>query len=139
MTFLLHPQLQKDCITLGKLDLCRVLLMNDSQFPWFILVPEVTEIREIYQLNRVQRGLLMEESCLLAEKLDAIYHADKINIAAIGNLVPQLHIHHAVRFRDDKAWPAPVWGKLPPVAYTAEDLEVTVRQITEALNLSLAF
>jgi diadenosine tetraphosphate (Ap4A) HIT family hydrolase len=137
MTFLLHPQLQNDCIPVGKFDLCRVLLMNDSQFPWFILVPEVAEISEVYQLNRVQRGLLMEESCLLAEKLDAIYHADKINIAAIGNLVPQLHIHHVVRFRGDKAWPAPVWGKFPAIAYDTQDSEVTVRRITEAVNTSL--
>lgn len=139
MTFLLHKQLQNDCITLGKLDLCRVLLMNDNQFPWFILVPEVTDIMEIYQLNRAQRGLLMEESCMLAVKLQAIYSADKINIAAIGNIVPQLHVHHVVRFRDDKAWPAPVWGKLPAIAYAPQDLEFTVSQITGALNLRLAY
>ncbi|CAG7857613.1 hypothetical protein MCAMS1_02508 [biofilm metagenome] len=137
MTFVLHPQLQNDCVPVGKLDLCWILLMNDSQFPWFILVPEVTEIREIHQLNRGQRGLLIEESCMLAEKLQVIYRADKINIAAIGNIVPQLHVHHVVRFRDDKAWPAPIWGKFPALAYTEMELAKTLSLITNKLGLFL--
>lgn len=138
MAFQLHPQLQKDCIELGKFDLCRLLLMNDSQFPWFILVPEVSDIKEIYQLNPAQRGLLIAESSLLAETLQAIYQADKINIAAIGNLVPQLHIHHVARYRHDNAWPAPVWGKFPAVAYKEQNLAATIKQVTEALGLSIA-
>ena len=118
MTFHLHPQLQKDCISIGKLSLSHLLLMNDKQFPWLILVPEITGITEIYQLDKQQQSILMEESSFIAEWLATYYKADKINIAAIGNLVPQLHIHHIARYRTDKAWPAPVWGKFPAVPYT---------------------
>ena len=116
MTFHLHPQLNADCIKIGKLALSRLLLMNDSQFPWFILVPEIAGVTEIYQLNKAQRSLLIEESSALAELLATLYKADKINIAAIGNVVPQLHVHHVVRYKHDKAWPAPVWGKFPVVS-----------------------
>lgn len=136
MTFQLHPQLRKDCLILGKLDLCSVLLMNDSQFPWFILVPEATDIKEIFQLNPNQRGTLIEESSWLAGKLQNLYQADKINIAAIGNLVPQLHIHHVLRYRTDKAWPAPVWGKFPTVPYTELELAERLPLINAALNLT---
>lgn len=135
MTFDLHPQLEKDCITIGRLSLCRVLLMNDKQFPWFILVPETEGITEIYQLNTQQRNLLIEESSALAEQLTVFYKADKINIAAIGNLVPQLHVHHIVRYRTDKAWPAPVWGKFPAIAYSEQELTDIVNLITDGLGL----
>lgn len=135
MTFLLHPQLEKDCVTIGKFDLCGLLLMNDSQFPWFILVPEVADITEIYQLNAEQRKLLIEESSVLAKTLHTTYKADKINIAAIGNLVPQLHIHHVVRYRTDKAWPAPVWGKFPAMPYTSLALVDTAALVAHELGL----
>ncbi len=128
MVFKLHPQLEKDCVFVKKLILCQLLLMNDKQYPWFILVPEIADITEIYQLNQEQRGLLIEESSFLAERLVNLFQADKINIAAIGNLVPQLHIHHVVRYRNDKAWPAPIWGKYPAETYSQADL-------TERLNL----
>jgi diadenosine tetraphosphate (Ap4A) HIT family hydrolase len=134
MTFSLHPQLAKDCISIKKLELCRLLLMNDSQFPWFILVPEIEGITEIFQLNQQQRGVLIEESSLLAECLCTAYKADKINVAAIGNLVPQLHVHHVVRYKSDKAWPAPIWGKFPAVAYTEDEITETVNLITTGLG-----
>ena len=117
MTFQLHPRLQQDCIEIGRFDLCRLLMMNDRQYPWFILVPEKPGLQEIFQLSKSERALLIEESSYLADKLTALYQADKMNIAAIGNLVPQLHIHHIVRYRTDKAWPAPVWGKFDGVPY----------------------
>jgi diadenosine tetraphosphate (Ap4A) HIT family hydrolase len=137
MIFQLHPQLEKDCISIGKLSLSRLLLMNDNQFPWLILVPEIEGITEIYQLNKTQRSLLVEESCTLAERLTMLYQADKINIAAVGNLVPQLHVHHVVRYRTDKAWPAPVWGKFSAVAYSEQGLIDTVSLITNALDLKV--
>ncbi len=136
MAFHLHPQLQKDCILIGRLDLCRLLLMNDKQFPWFILVPEIEGITEIYQINKQQREVLIEESSTLAERLKTLYKADKINIAAIGNLVPQFHVHHVVRYHTDKAWPAPVWGKLPAVAYSGRELKDTVSLISDALGIN---
>ena len=133
MTFNLHPQLEKDCVNIGKLELSRLLLMNDSQFPWFILVPEITGITEIFQLNKQQRGILIEESSLLAECLSTAYKADKINIAAIGNLVPQLHVHHIVRYKSDKAWPAPVWGKFTAMPYADKELADTIQLISDFL------
>jgi diadenosine tetraphosphate (Ap4A) HIT family hydrolase len=136
MAFQLHQQLEKDCIQIGRLTLCRLLLMNDSQFPWFILVPEVKGITEIFQLNKEQQNLLVEESSMLAERLTTLYKADKINIAAIGNLVPQLHIHHVVRYHSDIAWPAPVWGKFSAIPYSTQDLENTSQLITDNLGLT---
>lgn len=136
MTFQLHPQLEKDCISMGRLALCRLLLMNDKQFPWFILVPEIDGITEIFQLNRQQRGLLIEESSYLAGRLKTLYKADKINIAAIGNLVPQLHVHHVVRYNSDKAWPAPVWGKFSAIPYSAQELTDTASLISDTLGVN---
>jgi diadenosine tetraphosphate (Ap4A) HIT family hydrolase len=136
MTFNLHPQLERDCITIGRLTLCRLLLMNDKQFPWFILVPEIEGITEIFQLDKQQQGLLIEESSFLAKQLNTLYKADKINIAAIGNLVPQLHVHHVVRYRSDKAWPAPIWGKFAAIPYSEQELADTVSIMTDALDLN---
>lgn len=136
MTFHLHPQLEKDCISIGRLTLCRLLLMNDKQFPWVILVPEIEGITEIFQLNKQQRSLLIEESSYLSERLKTLYKAEKINIAAIGNLVPQLHVHHVVRYHSDKAWPAPVWGKFPAIPYSGQELTDTVCLISDTLGLN---
>ena len=120
MSFQLHPQLQLDSIEIGQLTLSRLLLINDSQYPWFVLVPERTGITEIYQLSEKDQQQLQRESSLLAKTLAEIYTADKMNIAAIGNLVPQLHIHHIVRYKNDIAWPAPVWGKFDAIPYTKQ-------------------
>lgn len=113
----LHPRLQEDCIRLGRFELCHLLLMNDSSYPWFILVPDREGIREIHGLETADRYLLLDESCRLSEFLMAEYRGDKLNVAAIGNLVPQLHLHHVVRYQSDRAWPSPVWGLYPAVAY----------------------
>jgi len=133
--FQLHPRLKQDCITIGRFELCRLLMMNDSQFPWFILVPERANLQEIYQLSKSERELLTEESSYLAENLAALYKADKMNIAAIGNLVPQLHIHHIVRYQTDKAWPAPVWGKFSAVPYTEQQIAEKVALIKHQLKI----
>lgn len=128
-TFALHPRLKEDCVTLGRFGLCRLLLMNDTHFPWFILVPEKTNLIEIYQLSKLDRMRLMEESSRLAEGLADLYRADKMNIAAIGNLVPQLHIHHIVRYKNDAAWPAPIWGKFDRKPYSDEQIAAISAQI----------
>jgi len=112
-------------------------MMNDKQFPWFILVPEVTGITEIFQLNKQQQALLIEESSYLAEQLNGFYKADKMNIAAIGNLIPQLHVHHIVRYRSDKAWPAPMWGKFPATFYSEQEITNCVKSITALLDAKL--
>jgi diadenosine tetraphosphate (Ap4A) HIT family hydrolase len=121
MTFHLHPQLEKDCIIVGRLA------------PWFILIPEIEGVTEIFQLDKEQRGLLIEESSTLAERLTTLYKADKINIAAIGNLVPQLHVHHVVRYHSDKAWPAPMWGKFSAISYSEQEITDTVSLVMNAL------
>ncbi|MDD4905104.1 MAG: HIT domain-containing protein [Methylobacter tundripaludum] len=135
MTFQLHPRLEQDCIAIGRFELCRLLMMNDSQYPWFILVPERADLQEIYQLNKAERELLTEESSYLAKNLAALYKADKMNIAAIGNIVPQLHIHHIVRYQVDKAWPAPVWGKFDAVPYTERQIADNLTRIKAQLGM----
>ncbi|MCX7085473.1 MAG: HIT domain-containing protein [Methylococcales bacterium] len=131
--FQLHPRLNADCVKLGRFELCQLLMMNDNQFPWFVLVPEVPDIKEIYQLSKTDRHRLSEESNYLAENLALLYKADKLNIAAIGNLVPQLHIHHIVRYQSDKAWPSPIWGKFEANHYTETQLTTTIADIKSQL------
>jgi diadenosine tetraphosphate (Ap4A) HIT family hydrolase len=121
--FELHPKLCQDCHELGRFPLSRLLLMNDSRFPWFILVPERRDIREIFQLTEADRMQLLRESCHLSACIEEVFQPDKLNIAAIGNLVPQLHIHHIARYRTDPLWPAPVWGSGPAVPYSVAGLE----------------
>ena len=118
----LHPQLYADTVTLGLLPLSRVLLMNDAQYPWLILVPQRAGITEVFQLSAKDRQQLDQESCSIASILMTHFQADKLNIAALGNLVPQLHIHHIVRFKSDAAWPKPVWGTKPSIPYSKEQL-----------------
>lgn len=119
----IHPQLANDCVLLGRLPLCHLLLMNDCHYPWFILVPARTEIREIYQLDAGDRRQLLDESCQLSELLMEVYAGDKLNVAALGNQVPQLHLHHIVRFVADPAWPAPIWGKHAAEAYSPSAID----------------
>lgn len=134
LPFQLHPRLQQDCILIGRFQLCQLLMMNDSHYPWFILVPEIADISEVYQLPKVSQLQLTTESCTLAERLATCYKADKMNIATIGNKVPQLHVHHIVRYQTDKAWPEPVWGKYPAIPYTQEQLQDTVQRVRASLK-----
>ena len=120
--FELHPRLQADTQILGDLPLCRVLLAKDSQYPWLILVPRVADLREIHHLAPAQQQQLMQESCAVATLMEETLGPDKINVAALGNLVPQLHLHHVARFSTDAAWPGPIWGAHPAIPYQAQDL-----------------
>ena len=117
MAFDLHPRLAADTVPVVVWPLCHVLLMNDSAYPWLILVPARPDVSEIHALSPADRALLIEETAAAAEGLQAATGAHKINTAALGNLVPQLHIHVIARFRHDPAWPRPVWGALPPAPY----------------------
>ena len=134
MKFKLHSQLQQDCFELGHFNLCRLLLMNDQQFPWFILVPEQPGLTEIYQLSEPYRQQLLFESCYLSEILTELYQPDKMNIATLGNIVPQLHIHHIVRYRLDKAWPGPVWGKYDALPYSSQQKTDTINSLKQKLT-----
>lgn len=129
----IHPQLRQDCFVLGRFPLCHLLLMNDRQYPWFILVPDRDGISEIHQLNEEDRHLLCHESNRLAETIQTLFQPDKINIASLGNMVPQLHIHHVARFRDDACWPKPVWGQHKAVPYSNEQVSDILEQLREAL------
>ena len=122
--FSLAPELQRDCIELADWPLCKVLLMNDSQYPWFILVPRVAGVKEIIDLSEELQITLLQESGKLSKLLQQVFKPDKLNVAALGNMVPQLHVHHIARFTTDAAWPAPIWGKLPAVPYTDEQIAV---------------
>lgn len=132
--FRLHPQLEQDCEQLGRLTLCRLLLMRDANYPWCILVPEREGVTEIYQLSESDQAQLARESAQLAAIMAKLFSADKMNIAALGNVVPQLHIHHIARHREDPAWPAPVWGKVPARAYDEAELARRVESLRAALD-----
>ena len=121
--FELHPQLAADTIEIGQLTLCRVLLMNDANYPWLILVPQRPGLREIFELNTDEQIQLIHESSRVAQLMHAHFKADKMNIAALGNMVPQLHIHHIARYKTDLAWPAPVFGAHPARPYPKDRLE----------------
>ncbi len=128
--FALHPRLAADCHALGELPLCRVLLMDDARYPWLILVPRRPDITEIYQLDAADRAALWAETNAAGEALMRLTGADKLNIAALGNQVPQLHMHLIARRRDDDAWPGPVWGVGEPQPYDdADRAEITARLV----------
>lgn len=116
----LHSQLKRDCFIVGRFPLSLLLLMNDSSYPWFILVPQRQGITEVHQLSELDQQQLMRESSILSACIEREFHADKINIAALGNMVPQLHIHHIVRYVSDPVWPAPIWGEKPAAPYADE-------------------
>ena len=131
--FELHPQLQKDTVILGSFPLSLVLLSRDANYPWCILVPQRSNIREIHHLNEKSRLELIRESCHLAEVMAALFSPDKMNVGALGNLVPQLHLHHVARFENDPAWPGPVWGAVPAKPYTAKALGERMSRLRNAL------
>lgn len=121
-TFILHPQLANDCFELADFPLCKLLLCNDSAYPWFILVPKVNDITDIYQLDWEQQQQLVNESSLLSELVMQVFVGDKMNVAALGNVVEQLHVHHVVRYKNDISWPKPIWGQQPLTPYTQLEL-----------------
>ena len=108
--FDLDKRLRTDTVLVGELALNSVLLARDATYPWVILVPRRSAITEIHQLKAADRALLMQESCVLAEVMMALYQPDKLNIATLGNQASQLHMHHVARFKTDPAWPRPFWG-----------------------------
>ena len=131
--FSLHSQLASDCIEIADLPLCKVLLCNDKTYPWFILVPRVDNVSELYQLEWQDQQQFLNESSLLSELLMAEFNGDKMNIAALGNVVSQLHIHHVVRFKSDACWPKPIWGQQPLTPYSIEEIEIIKLQIQSKL------
>ncbi|RMH36081.1 MAG: HIT domain-containing protein [Gammaproteobacteria bacterium] len=130
MRFELHPTLARDGFTVGDLPLSHVLLMNDERFPWFILVPRRPNIREVYELSQADRILLQDEIAYFGESLMKALSGNKLNVAALGNQVPQLHVHLVVRFHHDAAWPNPIWcqGAPEPMTETTQKTRMEIGQ-----------
>jgi diadenosine tetraphosphate (Ap4A) HIT family hydrolase len=130
--FILHERLAADCITVDDWPLCRVLLMNDASYPWLILVPRRPGLSELHDVAEGDKAPLIAEIDRAARGLKSRFAADKINVGALGNLVPQLHIHVIARFRDDPAWPGPVWGARPAVPYAPDALQERISVLKAA-------
>jgi diadenosine tetraphosphate (Ap4A) HIT family hydrolase len=137
--FALHDRLAADTVALGDFPLCRLLLMNDAQYPWFILVPRRPGMREIYQLNDADQQMLLRESGALSRAIMDAFAGEKLNVAALGNLVPQLHLHHVVRYAHDVAWPRPVWGLHPARPYRAPELAARLKALRPHLSSGFAW
>lgn len=131
--FELHPRLGQDTVPVGEFPLCSLLLVNDSNYPWFILVPRRAGIREVFELELSDQQQLLKESSHLSQVLSRVFQADKMNLAALGNIVPQLHLHHIVRYRTDPAWPNPVWGLFPATEYKERALHETCANLIDHL------
>lgn len=131
--FALDPRLEQDTLHMGDFPLCRLLLMNDASYPWFILVPRRADLSELFQLEAADQRSLWRETNLLAELIKDVFKADKMNVASLGNMVSQLHVHVIARRRGDAAWPAPVWGHQPAVPYREEQ----AREVRAKLRLVL--
>ena len=132
----LHPQLEKDCIILGEFTLCSLLLLNDANYPWFILLPNRKGVTEIHHLSETDQKLLLSESMFFCQCLEQVFQPDKLNIAALGNVVPQLHIHHIARYTTDVCWPAPVWGSVTAIPYNYEQLENIKKQLINWFDMN---
>ncbi len=131
-----HPQLARDTASVGDLALARVLAMNDASYPWVILVPRRPDVVEIVDLDEMDRGRLMAEIAQVSSALKGLTACDKLNVAAIGNMVAQLHVHVVARRRADAAWPKPVWGAAPPRPYAAAELDAFVAALRRALVIA---
>lgn len=132
--FKLHPTLASDTLEVCELTLCKVLLMNNAHAPWVILVPQRDDINELYELTEQDQRQLNLESVLVSKIIMTLFDGDKLNIATIGNIVPQFHLHHVVRYKNDLAWPKPVWGNLPIQAYTADEQRIICKKLNTALR-----
>ena len=132
--FKLDSRLENDTIHIASWPLCEVLLMNDVQYPWLILVPRVGDATELYHLSDEQRQQLDLESMYLGQNLMQLFSGDKLNIAALGNVVKQLHIHLVVRFEGDPTWPAPIWGKLPAQSYSTDERQATLLKLKRIID-----
>jgi diadenosine tetraphosphate (Ap4A) HIT family hydrolase len=130
--FELHPDLKRDGIPVGEFPLCLVLLINDSAYPWFVLVPKRDGIKDAIDLVESDYDSLCKESRVFGLAIKEIFDAEKLNVAALGNMTPQLHVHHIVRSQDDPAWPKPIWGFQPLTPYSDAEVEGIRRRLCDA-------
>lgn len=134
MTFAIDPRLEADTRLVGELPLSRLLLMDDARWPWLILVPRIAGARELLDLDEADRSMLLGEISLVSRALETLFQPDKLNVAALGNVVAQLHVHVLARYRADAAWPRPVWGVGEAEPYAADAREQRVALLRDALK-----
>ena len=134
-SFSLHPQLQKDCIFIQDLPLCRLLFMNDENYPWVILVPRLPQAKELIDIPDSLHPQFWEEMRRVSVAMQKIFTPDKLNVAALGNMVPQLHIHVIARFKSDLAWPKPVWGTVAAKSYTEAKSAELITKISAEIKV----
>ncbi|KOO16237.1 HIT family hydrolase [Vibrio xuii] len=139
MSFELHPQLANDTTIIGHFPLCVALLHKDNAVPWVILVPKRANLKELHHLPMQEQQQLLLESQAVSQALEATFQPDKLNLGALGNKVPQLHIHHIARFQDDVAWPGPVWGNTQGEFRSEEEQASLLTRIGNVLSLSKLF
>lgn len=132
----LDPQLEKDTVNIGDLPLSRVLVIKDANYPWLLLVPRRDGARDVTDLGEVEQAQLMAEINRVAAALKDITMADKLNIAALGNVVPQLHVHIIARRTSDAAWPRPVWGVVPPLDHDPQELDAFIGALRRRIWLA---
>ncbi|UJR83900.1 HIT domain-containing protein [Sandaracinus amylolyticus] len=135
MIFALDPRIEADSAPVGRLPLCHVRWMRDARYPWALLVPARPGVREIHELDERDRHALIDESAQVASALSRIVSAHKMNVAAIGNVVAQLHVHVVARFPTDDAWPRPVWGLHPALPYEPDVLEARIAALRAELAI----
>lgn len=132
--FTLHPDLARDGIEICDLPLSKVLMINDAAYPWFVLVPRRPGIKDAYELSALDHSQMTTESRALCAALIGVFGGEKMNVAALGNMTPQLHVHHIVRFKTDPAWPGPIWGVQPLTPIALEEIEHRKAAVTELLK-----
>ena len=134
MEFSLHRDFLSTCIEICQFPLCRAMLNDDSNFPWVILVPQRNEMREIHDLPPADRAILIEEIASVSSAMSTAFKADKINVGALGNATPQLHIHVIARYKSDLAGLGPVWNAAPPAPYAKTDRLKMVKRLQSVLS-----
>jgi len=132
----LDPRLAQDTLPVGDLPLSRLLLSKDANYPWLLLVPRRANTVEIIDLSEVEQAQLTTEINRVARALKDVTKPDKLNIAALGNVVPQLHIHIIARRSSDAAWPRPVWGVVPPLAHDPQEVEAFISALRRKIWLT---
>lgn len=134
--FEVHEQLLNNCTVIGDASLCRVLLMNDARFPWLILVPRIEGLRDFHEVRVNDRSALFSEIESASLTVKKLIDADKINVAALGNQVPQLHVHVIGRLTSDEAWPGPVWGVGLPVPYDDAQSNDRIKSVKDSMGIT---
>ena len=139
MTFQLHPQLEQDTDLIGHFPLCKVLLHKESAVPWIILVPQREQVKEFHHLTMADQQQYLIESQIISQALEALFTPDKINLGSLGNMVPQLHLHHIARFKQDIAWPGPIWGNTEGKPRTVDEQQQLIIRFHSLLGFNSLF